>query len=28
MLFRIMLAKTVAKDILPVKAMGRANGIR
>jgi hypothetical protein len=27
-LFRIMLEKTVAKDILPVKAMGRTNGIR
>jgi hypothetical protein len=28
MLFRIMLEKTVAKDILPVKAIGRTNGMR
>jgi hypothetical protein len=28
MLFRIMLEKTVAKDILPVKTIGRTNGIR
>ena len=26
--FRIMLEKTVAKDILLVKAMGRTNGMR
>jgi hypothetical protein len=28
MLFRIMLEKTVAKDILPVKTMGRTNAMR